>query len=285
MSTAKFLKASADYTTMEHGAVQERVQALDGCPVAYPSIEGAECPYPFYSWAQREHPVYQLPGKAVYFVSRHEDVRYVAEHPEIFSSVGKTLGSQPEPQPTTASGIEIRAMMESDGANHDEHRKFTFQLLEPRAMRSYRPMIEAISSDLIDSFIEQGHCDFVADYANKLPALVTARIAGLPDSLVDDLRAWGQIEASGAPFLPPEKFAEHHATRTSMAVYVRKALEERLQVPREDGLSQLLHAQQQRDGELSLPYVTLQAAVFLAGGTTTTAHMIAMALLLLLQHP
>ncbi|MET0657125.1 MAG: cytochrome P450, partial [Steroidobacteraceae bacterium] len=55
--------------------------------------------------------------------------------------------------------------------------------------------------------------------------------------------------------------------------------------PREDGLTLLLHAQQQRDGALSLPYVTLQAAVFLAGGTTTTAHMIAMAMLLLLQHP
>ncbi|MET0984625.1 MAG: cytochrome P450 [Steroidobacteraceae bacterium] len=270
---------------MERGAVQDRVQAADGCPVAYPSVEGAECPYPFYSWAHREHPVYQLPGKSVYFVSRHEDVRFVTEHPEIFSSVGKTLGSKPEPQPTTASGVEIRAMMESDGADHDAHRKFTSQLLEPRAMRGYRPMIEAISSELIDSFIERGHCDFVTDYANKLPGLVTARVAGLPDSLVEDLRAWGQIEASGAPFLPPERFAEHLATRNSMISYVRKALEERLQSPRNDGLTHLLQVQQQRDGQLSLPYVTLQAAVFLAGGTTTTAHMLAMALLLLIQHP
>jgi cytochrome P450 len=270
---------------LENGATLAGIRAEGDCPMAYPSLEGSECPYPFYTWARDKHPVYQLPGTTFYFLSRHADVDHVMMNPELFSSVGRTLGTRPEPRPRTASGIEIRPLMESDDPDHRRHRQFLFQLLNPAAMARYRPFIAEICDTLIDRFIEAGECEFVAAFSAPLPALVTARVAGFPDSVIEDLGRWGRIEASGAPFLPPERFAEHVACRNAMVEYVQKALEERLETPREDGLSQLLRSQIERDGELCMPYIALQAMVLLAGGVSTTAHMVAMAMQQLLQHP
>jgi len=258
---------------------------MSQCPLRYPSQEGAEHPFPFYAWARAEQPVYQIPGLPYYFLTKYEDLVYATEHPEIFSSVGRNLGTTVEAQPKTASGIEIRTMIESDAPDHPTHRSFAFQLLNPKALREYRPMILELVEQLIDSFIDQGEVEFVSAFANKLPALVTARMAGFPDSLLTDLHAWGQIEGSGAPFLPPEKYAEHLRVRDSMVDYVRSAIEARAVDPPDDGIGKLIKLQVERDGEFSLPYVRAQAGVLLAGGTTTTAHMLGMGLLLLINHP
>jgi len=176
-------------------------------------------------------------------------------------------------------------MTESDAPDHSVHRSFAFQLLNPKALRDYRPMILKLVEELIDSFIDQGEVEFVSGFASKLPALVTARMAGFPNSLLEDSHAWGQIEASGAPFLPPEKYEEHLRARDSMVEYVRSAIEARADHPPDDGIGKLIKLQVERDGQFNLPYVRAQAAVLLAGGTTTTAHMLGMGLLLLIRRP
>ena len=46
-------------------------------------------PYPYYAYLREEQPVYQVPGMGAYAVSRYDDVLYVLNHPEIFSSTGR----------------------------------------------------------------------------------------------------------------------------------------------------------------------------------------------------
>lgn len=251
--------------------------------VAYPSVEGAECPYPFYDWARINQPVYQIPGQSYFFVTRYKDLVEVAANPDRFSSVGRALGSEPTCPRTTASGIRVSAMVESDPPEHRIHRRLAAELLTPKALSSYRPMVEELSNNLIDSLIDAGECDFVTDFANKLPPLVTARMAGFADDILDQLHVWGQIEASGAPFLPAERLAEHRAVGASMLAFVTTAVRDRFEHRRDDGISRLIDLQIERDGVFDEDYVIAQASVILGGGTTTTSHMLAMAMLIMLE--
>jgi cytochrome P450 len=70
-----------------------------------------------------------------------------------------------------------------------------------------------------------------------------------------------------------------------MKEYLEAAILDRHASPRDDVLSEIVHAQVERDGELRLDYLRAEAGLLLAGGFVTTAHMIASAMLLLLRHP
>jgi cytochrome P450 len=255
-------------------------------PVKYPSTDGAECPYPFYSWSQEHAPVYQLPGRPdLYFVSRHEDLAYVAEHTELFSSISRAIDSPVFDPNFTASGVPIRPMIGADPPEAAIHRQFVRGPFKPAELRRREPMIRRVVAELIDSFADKGECEFINDFAAPLPAIVTCNFMGLGLDFVEDVKAWGQIEASGLPFLPPDRQSYQRTISESMAQRISEALAERLNGLGDDVLSQFMRDQVDRDGELSLPYVQSQAAVLLAGGVITTAHMLGMTMVLLLENP
>lgn len=254
--------------------------------IPYPSTEGAECPFPFYAEVRSAGGVYQIPARPdLFLLTRHADVQYVTDHPEIFSSFGRNVDWVPNEPPVLPSGVTVRTMIEADPPEHTIHRNYVRTPFLPSRIRALTPMITSIADRLIDKFESDGTCDFVADYATLLPAQVTLDVMGIPSSMLEDLHRWGQIEASGAPFLPPERYQRHLDVGKSMQESINVLLRARRETPGDDLLSTLIDDQIERDGEYSEDYVRLQAAVLLAGGVITTAHMLGSTMLLLLEHP
>jgi cytochrome P450 len=70
-----------------------------------------------------------------------------------------------------------------------------------------------------------------------------------------------------------------------MAAYIREALVERYERPRQDFLTDYVQEAVRRDGELDLTYLTADAVVLLHAGHVTTTHMLGSTMLLLLRHP
>ncbi len=66
---------------------------------------------------------------------------------------------------------------------------------------------------------------------------------------------------------------------------MRDALVSRYEQPGDDMLSELVHAQVDRDGKFNLPYLVTICTELLSGGVVTTAQMMVNAMLLLLEHP
>src|SRR5215468_1320201 len=69
-------------------------------------------PYPFYTALRREAPVYFVEDIGAWAVARHEDVRFVLSHPELFSSdamrtmfVSSKLGADAAADPETAERL------------------------------------------------------------------------------------------------------------------------------------------------------------------------------------
>ena len=251
----------------------------------YPGVEAAECPYPYYDTWREQAPVHALADRPnIYVVSRYADVKYVVSRPEAFSSVGSRsglngFGNVGEP---TMGG---RVMIESDPPHHKAKRDLAFKPLKPGRLKAYEPRIRGFVDQLIDAFAERGVADLIADFGDKLPILVISDVLGLPESDHDWIRAWGRAETSGLTWMPTDFQERQKVTAAKMGDYLTDKLLARVDDPRDDVLSDMVHAQIRRDGEFDLDDVRGQAGAVMAGGVLTTAHSIGSTMMLLLAHP
>ncbi len=251
----------------------------------YPSVELAECPFPFYDRLRREAPVYQLPDRPdLYFITRYEDVRAVLGDPTSFSSqhhlrdfIGFELliGTQAGPPP----------MIDADEPLHKELRTMAVGPLKPARLKSYEPMIHELVDDIIDTFIDEGKVEFVDQFSHALPVQLTMRLMGVPTRDTEWIREWAKFEAAGLPFLSEEFNHEQMVRSTRMNEYLRTKIQERYEQRADDVISEVIDAQLAQRGEFDVAEVLPQVAILLGGGVSTTAHFLASAMLLLVESP
>lgn len=255
--------------------------APDARDVVYPSVELIECPYPVFELLQEEAPVHKVPGRDEYLVSRYEDIVYVLRHPEVFSNA---LARQARGQ---GDGSEANAStIASDPPAHKAKRALTYSGFTPGRLRTYESVIQSITDTLIDSFIDKGAVEFVEDFASPLPILVFCELFfGNAREDYEKFRRWALLDGSGARYLPGERLEAGEERRRGMKEYLEATILDRHERPRDDILSEMIQKQVERDGALNLPYLRAEAGLLLAGGFVTTAHMIASAMLLMLQNP
>jgi cytochrome P450 len=252
--------------------------------VNYPSTDGAECPFPLYAFWRVQAPVYQLPDRPdVYVVSRYEDVKNVARDPATFSSVGSRtrlngFGFVGESTP----GLTI---VESDPPDHRAKHDLAFDALKPGRIRDHAGWIQEIVDGLIDRFIERGECEFVGEFARRLPVAVTARFFGIPDDDLPLLEQWADLEVSGLSWMPPDRQERQRRNALEMGEYLERLVRDRHENAGTDFVSQMILSQAERDGEPDLDEILAISSNVLAGGAATTQHMLGGALLLLLEHP
>jgi cytochrome P450 len=276
----------------------------------FPSPALQECPFPFYEALREEAPVYKLPGRHEFLVSRWEDVTFVAERPDIFSSVisdGKWAnpgtsgedGPQEETYSYFADGKDVSAaeggadefgysptsMALCDPPENKLKRAVGARLIGRERLREYDPMIRRYTNELIDAFIDRGEAEFVEDFAYWLPIKVIVDVLGLPQEDMVLLKRVGNLAGQGSRFMTEQELVEETALQTELVDYLREQILDRAENPRDDGLGQLVSGQIERDGKLNLPYLLSEAAVLVFAGNTTTTHMLSSAMLLLLKNP
>ena len=126
-----------------------------------------------------------------YVLSSSEYVEYALKHPELFSSkqafdiVGSPLPMVP---------------IAFDPPEHTRYRRILQPFVGPREATGWQPRVRALVGTLIDSFVERGHCDLVAELAVPLPAEVFLTLFGLPMEDRDRLIAWKE-GLLGSPIL------------------------------------------------------------------------------------
>jgi len=80
---------------------------------------------------------------------------------------------------------------------HTAYRKYLNPWFSPARSRSYEPFVRSVTTALLDAVIETGTVDLVHDLASPVPALLTARLLGVP--LADwRLRPSPQVTRSAA---------------------------------------------------------------------------------------
>lgn len=253
----------------------------DALRVNYPSVEGAEYPWPLFRRMRDECPVFRYRDRPnLYAVTRYDDVKFVLSHPEIFSSFnsrdGLNGGDAFLGQPSTGGLV----MNQSDGVVHRRARDLAALPFHPTKVRAYEPVIAEIADDLIDRFAVRGEVEFQEEFALVLPARLTCRLMGIPSEDEQWVRIWGSLEASGLSWMPEDFKNRQRANAARMLDYLNVTIAEKADKPQDDIISKVIEAQVARDGSFDLVECRAQVALLLAGGVVTTGHFMG----LLMQH-
>lgn len=208
-------------------------------------------------------------------VSRYDDVRNCAQDWQTFSSEGGF-----EPGRGGEGGAKLYPV-ELDPPYQTRWRNILGPYFGPRAIRSREQSMREQADALIDTFIEDGRCDFVEQFAALLPGRVFfATFLGVP---FEDLPAI-QTATDTAMRGPME---ERPAAWEHIAGYLNSYLEMRRDsAPRGDFVDAVLEGVDDHDGNpASWEHKLFVMIDLLAGGIGTTTYLLAGMAHFLATHP
>src|SRR5258708_3561502 len=150
-------------------------------------------PYPLYRRLREQAPVHWDPYLHAWIVTRYDDVitvlsRFSAARtptPEYFEALGA-------PEVGPIAKVMVKQMLFMDGPAHARLRKLAGPAFVPSRVRALRGHIQDIATRLIDDILARGsgRMDLLADFAEPLPAIVTAEMLGVPVEDHAKLKEW-----------------------------------------------------------------------------------------------
>jgi cytochrome P450 len=184
------------------------------------------------------------------------------------------------------SEIMLQQMMFMDGAMHSRLRGICAAAFTPRRVEGLRTVIGSIADELIDKVIASGHMDMIAQFANPLPAIVTARLLGVPVEDHERLHAWvlDLAEVLGNFQHHPDRVAMIVQSLEDLKAYIAARIEEQRKNPN-DGLIYSLMIAEVDGHRLSDEEVIANTIITLIGGHETTTNLIASGFQTLLCNP
>ena len=235
-------------------------------------------PYPLYRFMRFASPVLRPPGRDLWMVFDHANVKRAIEDRESFSSRAAPPGDSP-----------LEWMIFLDPPRHTKLRAIVTRTFTPRAIATLEPTVRALSTELLDRVIDRGTMDLVSEYATPLPLAVISAMLGLPPGAEPQLERWTDaILGLGEAIHGGERAARaarlYADARAEMEPYLAVLLDERRTAPKDDLLTRLLQAEV--DGEhLSDQEMLDFFLLLLVAGVETTTNLISNAMLCLLAHP
>lgn len=172
-----------------------------------------------------------------------------------------------------------RSVFTSDGEEHTRFRRMLSKPFTYRRVEGLRPDIQAITDNCIDAMLSSSQpADLVAALALPIPSLVISRMLGVPYEDASFFQEQAEIK------LDRYATAEENAKRSrELASYLANLVETKMSEPAEDAVSDL--AERVNAGEITVKEAAQLASGLLVAGHETTANMIGLGALALLQHP
>lgn len=259
-----------------------------------------QCPWPHYAKMRAEEPVLHIESLGMYFVTRHDLVSEVIRDVTTYSSLfGNT--SMPLPAEARAKMMEVLAegyprvptMLTADPPTHTRYRRLVSKAFTPRAIAELEPVIRAITTRLIDSWIETGTIEFVTQFGVPLPVEVIAKALNVPDDRLVDFKRWSDDSIAGiGTNIGIEARLEAERGVNEFQRYFADALEQRKTHPLGDLLTNLLNARIDDDDPdvtdtraLDMPEMLSIVQQLLVAGNETTTKMLTEMMRLLAENP
>ena len=172
-----------------------------------------------------------------------------------------------------------RSVFTSDAEEHTRFRRMLSKPFTFKRVEGLRPAIQTITDDCIDALLagpQPG--DIVAALALPIPSLVISRLLGVPYEDAEFFQEQADIKL--ARFASAEENAKRSLV---LANYMANLVEAKMSEPAEDAVSDL--AERVKDGEITVKEAAQLASGLLVAGHETTANMIGLGVLALLENP
>ena len=261
--------------------------------------ETRECPFKYFETIrQLDRPVYFMPELKAYYVSRYEDVRYIKRHPELFSNDTMKFGARQSASRNIAESYRaekgwerVSTLQRTDPPDHTKYRNLINHAFTPKRVKTMTHYIETVVNDLIDSFIDEGRCDFMWEFSIPLPCIVIADQLGVPREKIWELKKWSDaMLAPGGGFTNEEEALECAKEVVLAQQFFAEVIAARKEKSQDDIISDLANRKirdsaEGPDRNLNMYELMDLLDQLLTGGNETTTNAIGSGLMLLLQRP
>ena len=260
-------------------------------------------PVPWYARMRREQPVFRVPGHGFYLVTGYDDVmtavRDTATFSNRFTSPGLALGRgspavQAEIEGILAEGYpRTPTLLTNDPPAHTRFRRLVARAFTPRRVASWQPEIERLCDELIAAFAGRGSVELVSEFAVPLPIGVIADALGVPRAMQPTFRRWtdDSTDLIGADVTDQRRLDAARGL-VEFQRYFAAELDDRRRVPRDDFLTDLVHATVDGDEEglddirpLDTPEMLSILHQLLVAGNETTTTLLGESMRLLIAAP
>ena len=241
-------------------------------------------PFPEFARLRAEDPVHWSPAMKARIVTRYADVKQVALNNRQISADRLTpfFKTNPEYQKGSIESL-VRYlnhwMVFRDPPDHTRLRRLFNKAFTPTSVENLRPNIEDIVAHLIDGMQAKARrgetIDYIADFAYPLPASVIMDLLGVPRADLERVKVWSDDIALfiGTAQVAGNKYLRAEAGAKAMSGYFRTLVEARTAQPRDDMISQLVLARDDRDA-LSTDEIIGTCILLLFAGHETTTNLI-----------
>lgn len=242
-------------------------------------------PYPFYAQMRTLGQPVWLPhqqdslSEGVLLFSRYDDAI------EIFrqtSALSKNIRSVRPPG--AASAFDLH-MLHRDGEDHLRLRRLVSDYFSPQAIQRLRPAMTEMADSLLAPLAHRESFDIMAEFAERMPLLMTARLIGLPPEDMAQVRAWSLLLGEGFDSLlaTPDVLARQKQALSELMAYVGHLMQTGKGRADVSLLSFLVAACEA--GQLAPDELAAMIGFLLFAGHETTINLIGNGLWLLLSHP
>lgn len=235
-------------------------------------------PYPAFARLRDESPVYQVPGRGYWVLSRFDDVHMALRDHETFSSA---KGVGPEP-------IWAPALITTDPPVHTRLRRLVTKPFTPRAIEAtWTERVTELAAAFVEPLVGAGVVDAVESLTWPIPVQVIAEMLGIPTSDLDAFKHWSDELCNGiGGHLDPNMMERTAAAYVEVYAYLEEVIAARRGTgdDRDDLISRLLGG---GDGDESLDdrEIAHFCILLLIAGNETTTNLLGGMLLTLAANP
>ncbi len=261
-------------------------------------LEVQKCPYDAYKTLRDDAPVYNIPGTPMYVVTRYDDVREVLMDPLRFRSTALDANLRTSPADVErgkkiterfeANGwVPAPALAARDDPNHKQMRAMFNAAFKPSKIKEIDPQVETLAYQLIDGFLEDGHCDWVKQFCIPLPLFIIGEQMGARREDMWRIKGWTDAFFHRISMMLPEDQHMEMIDREIEAQHYFQPIFEKLRDNPDDSLISVLvntvieeWGRPLNDNEL---HAEMMADTFV-GGSETTTNALAAGMKLLIEN-
>ncbi|MCU1679834.1 MAG: cytochrome [Amycolatopsis sp.] len=266
----------------------ETLAETSAYPTAYPStypMARGTCPFdppPELDRRMHEQPITRVKlwdGSTPWLLTRYDDVRAMLVDPRVSSNTD--LENFPHPSAGSAARRQrAKSFINMDDPDHAAQRRLLTSDFMVKKVEALRPRIQEIVDGLIDDMLAGPKLtDLVQAFALPLPSLVICELLGVPYADRDFFHRMSKKVIAW-----DTTAAEALAATDELLAYLGGLVERKNAEPTDDVLSRLA-VEQLRTGGMTLEQIASMGQLLLVAGHETTANMIALGTVALIEHP
>jgi cytochrome P450 len=190
--------------------------------------------------------------------TRFEDIDFIQRNHDPFSMRDVTMPSGLKP---------FRLLpLEADPPEHLGFRMIINPYFTPRKIADLEQHTRDLAIELIETLQPKGQCEFIEDFAVKLPIAIFMRLGNLPMADAPELLRFAEMATRGGAAMKAQ-------SQELMLGYIMPVIEERKKNPGDDVLSAIIHGNVRKNPIEFVDMISMILIILFGGLDTVTSTM------------